>query len=53
MDKQQDIKAVERAKKDWEAMEREIERKAHDLVQNTPSRAEEEESEDDRGLALP
>lgn len=48
MDKEQDIKPVERAKKDWEAMEREIERKAHELVQNTPSRAEEDESDDDK-----
>ncbi|MBN9418490.1 MAG: hypothetical protein J0I12_23775 [Candidatus Eremiobacteraeota bacterium] len=43
MDKPQDIKPVERAKKDWEEMEEEIETKAHDLVANTPSRADDEE----------
>lgn len=43
MDKPKDIKPVERAKKEWEEMEHEIETKAHDLVANTPSRAEEDE----------
>ena len=45
MDKPQDIKPVERAKKEWEEMEEEIETKAHDLVANTPSRAEDDEEE--------
>ena len=45
MQKPEDIKAVERAKKEWEAMEQEIESKAHDLVASTPSRAEEDEED--------
>jgi hypothetical protein len=36
MSKPEDIKPVERAKKEWEAMEQEIETKAHELVVNTP-----------------
>lgn len=43
MEKPEDITPVERAKKEWRDMEKEIETKAHDLVVNTPSRAEEEE----------
>jgi len=43
MDKPQDITPVERAKKEWREMEKEIETKAHELVVNTPSRAEEDE----------
>ena len=45
MQKPEELKSVERAKKEWEAMEQEIENKAHDLVANTPSRAEEGEEE--------
>ncbi len=46
MSKPEDIKPVERAKKEWEAMEQEIETKAHELVVNTPSRAEEDTEEE-------
>ena len=45
MQKPEDIKAVERAEQEWEAMEQEIQEKAHELVANTPSRAEEDEEE--------
>lgn len=45
MQKPEEVKPVERAKKEWEAMEKEIETKAHELVVNTPSRAEDEEKE--------
>lgn len=48
MKKPEELKSVERAKKEWDAMEQEIETKAHDLVANTPSRAEEENEEDER-----
>ncbi|MBX3169695.1 MAG: hypothetical protein KF760_19990 [Candidatus Eremiobacteraeota bacterium] len=47
MEKPEDIKPVERAKKEWKAMEQEIETKAHELVANTPSRADEDEDADD------
>lgn len=43
MKKPEDIKPVERAKKEWEEMEQEIETKAHELVVNTPSRADDDE----------
>ena len=46
MKKQDDLKAVERAQKEWEQMEQEVEQEAHDLVKNTPSRADEEEGKD-------
>ena len=43
MDKPEDTTPVERAKKEWREMEKEIETKAHELVVNTPSRAEGDE----------
>lgn len=46
MSKPEEIKSVERAKEEWKAMEQEIENKAHELVANTPSRAEEDNEEE-------
>ncbi len=43
METPKDIKPIERAKKEWEEMEQEIETKAHELVANTPSRADDDE----------
>lgn len=43
MENPKDITPVEKAKKEWQEMEEEIQTKAHELVANTPSRAEEDE----------
>ncbi|MBS2034096.1 hypothetical protein JST97_03860 [bacterium] len=45
--KPQEPEAVRRARQEWNEMEREVEQEAHDLVQSTPSRAEDDEPEEE------